>query len=41
LVFNNIIETWPGKFFAKRMNKVTREMLQIPEASREVPKVKF
>jgi len=41
LIFNNMIETWPGKFFAKRMNKVTREMLQIPEASREVPKVKF
>ena len=41
LVFNNIIETWPGKFFAARMSKKTREMLQIPEAAREVPKVKF
>ena len=41
LVFNNIIETWPGKFFAARMSKKTREMLQIPEATREVPKVKF
>jgi len=41
LVFNNTIETWPGKFFAKRMNKKTREMLQIPEASRELPKVQF
>ena len=41
LVFNNIIETWPGKFFAARMSKKTREMLQIPEAARELPKVKF
>ena len=41
LVFNNIIETWPGKFFAARMSKKTREMLQIPEVSRELPKVKF
>jgi LemA protein len=41
LVFNNIVETFPGYWFAKRMNKKTKEMLQIPEAAREVPKVKF
>jgi len=41
LTFNNIIETFPGNFFARRMGKKTREMLQIPEASRELPKVKF
>ena len=41
LKYNNLIETFPGNFFAKRMNKKTREMLQIPEASREVPKVSF
>ena len=41
LVFNNTIETWPGKFFARRMNKKTRDMLQIPEASKELPKVEF
>ena len=41
LSFNNTIETFPGLWFAKRMGKKTREMLQIPEASREVPKVKF
>ena len=41
LAFNNIVETIPGKWFAGMMNKKTREMLQIPEASREVPKVKF
>ena len=41
LVFNNIVETFPGYWFARRMNKKTKEMLQIPEASREVPKVKF
>jgi LemA protein len=41
LSFNNAIETFPGLWFAKRMGKKTREMLQIPEAAREVPKVKF
>ena len=41
LVFNNIIETIPGKWFAGRMGKKTREMLQIPAESREVPKVTF
>jgi LemA protein len=41
LVFNNIIETIPGKWFASGMGKKTREMLQIPEESREVPKVSF
>jgi len=41
LAFNNTIETFPGLWFAKRMGRKTREMLQIPEATREVPKVKF
>jgi len=41
LTFNNTIETFPGMWFAKRMGRKTREMLQIPEATREVPKVKF
>ncbi|MCK5260963.1 MAG: LemA family protein [Thermoplasmatales archaeon] len=41
LSFNNTIETFPGNFFARRMGKKEREMLQIPEASRELPKVKF
>ena len=41
LAFNNLIETIPGKWFAGFMGKKTREMLQIPEAAREVPKVKF
>ncbi|KYK28384.1 hypothetical protein AYK20_01375 [Thermoplasmatales archaeon SG8-52-1] len=41
LVFNNTIETFPGMWFAKRMGRKTREMLQIPEASKELPKVKF
>jgi len=41
LVYNNIVETIPGKWFAGMMNKKTRDMLQIPEADREVPKVKF
>ncbi len=41
LVYNNIVETIPGKWFAGMMNKKTREMLQIPEADKKVPKVKF
>ena len=41
LSFNNTIETFPGMWFAKKMGKKTREMLQIPEAARELPKVKF
>lgn len=41
LRFNNTIETFPGLIFAQRMNKKEKQMLQIPEAAREVPKVKF
>ena len=41
LAFNNTIETFPGVIFARRMGKKERVMLQIPEASREVPKVNF
>jgi LemA protein len=41
LVFNNTIEVFPGVIFAKRMGKKEKQMLQIPEASREVPKVAF
>lgn len=41
LAYNNTIETFPGLWFAKRMNRKTRDMLRIPEASRELPKVKF
>ncbi|MEA2055792.1 MAG: LemA family protein [Candidatus Thermoplasmatota archaeon] len=41
LSYNNTIETFPGLWFAKRMKRKTREMLQIPEASRELPKVSF
>lgn len=41
LSYNNTVETIPGKWFAGMMNKKTREMLEIPEASREVPEVKF
>jgi LemA protein len=41
LQFNNLIETFPGNVFANMMGKKTRDMLQIPEASREVPKVSF
>jgi len=41
LSFNNTIETFPGIIFAKRMDKKEREMLQIPEADKELPKVSF
>ena len=41
LSFNNTIETFPGIVFAKRMGKKERDMLQIPEADRELPKVSF
>ena len=41
LSFNNLVETIHGKWFAGFMKKKAREMLQIPEASREVPTVKF
>ncbi|MBU1940686.1 MAG: LemA family protein [Candidatus Thermoplasmatota archaeon] len=41
LQFNNTIETFPGIIFARRMGKKEREMLKIPEANRELPKVQF
>jgi len=41
LSYNNTIETFPGLWFAKRMNKKTKEMLNIPEESKELPKVSF
>ena len=41
LSYNNTIETFPGNIFARRMGKKEKQMLQIPEASREVPKVAF
>jgi LemA protein len=41
LKFNNTVETFPGNIFANMMGKKAREMLQIPEASKEVPKVSF
>ena len=41
LSYNNTVETIPGKWFASMMNRKTRDMLEIPEAAREVPQVKF
>ncbi len=41
LVYNNIVETIPGKWFAGIMNKKTRDMLEIPDADKKVPEVKF
>jgi LemA protein len=41
LKFNNTIETFPGVIFARVMAKQEKEMLQIPETAREVPKVSF
>lgn len=41
LKFNNVVETFPGVIFARLMGKQEREMLAIPEESREVPRVAF
>ncbi len=41
LTYNNTIETFPGLWFAKKMGKKTRDMIQIPETDKAVPKVKF
>ena len=41
LSYNNTIETFPGLWFAKKMNRKTKEMLKIPEESKELPKVAF
>jgi LemA protein len=41
LSFNNTIETFPGLWFAKRMNRKTKEMIKIPDESKELPKVAF
>lgn len=41
LVFNNTIETYPGKLFADMMDKKERDMLQIETADRELPEVEF
>ena len=41
LAFNNTIETFPGVIFARLLAKQEKEMLKIPVASREAPKVSF
>ena len=41
LRYNNTIETFPGVIFARMLGKTEKEMLTIPEETREVPKVKF
>lgn len=41
LGYNNSIETFPGVTIAKMMGRKQREMLRIPEAKKELPKVKF
>ena len=41
LAYNNLIEVIPGRWVAGMMSKKEKQMLQIPEASREVPKVSF
>ncbi len=41
LAFNNIVETIPGVWFANQMGKTTKDMLKIPEESKELPKVEF
>ena len=41
LAFNNAIETFPGRTFARRMGKKEKQMLEMPEEARETPKVSF
>lgn len=41
LAYNNAIETFPGVVFAGIYGRRRRDMLQIPEAERAVPKVSF
>jgi LemA protein len=41
LAYNNSIETFPGVTIAKMMGRKEREMLKIPVAAKEPPKVKF
>ncbi len=41
LSYNNSVETFPGVFFANLYNKKEREMLQITQEERAVPKVSF
>jgi len=41
LSYNNTIETFPGLWFAKKMNRKTKEMLKVPEESKELHKVAF
>jgi LemA protein len=41
LAFNNSIETFPGVTIAKMMGRKERMMLEVPEADKELPKVKF
>ncbi|MEA2053894.1 MAG: LemA family protein [Candidatus Thermoplasmatota archaeon] len=41
LVFNNAIETFPGRTFAHFMGKKEHAMLEILDEAREIPKVSF
>lgn len=41
LSYNNKVETFPGVFFANLYGKKEREMLQIAQEERAVPKVSF
>jgi LemA protein len=41
LAYNNSIETFPGVTIAKMMGRKERMMLEVPEADKELPKVKF
>jgi len=41
LTYNNLCKTFPGVFFAGLYGKKPREYLQIAEAEKKLPKVKF
>jgi LemA protein len=41
LAFNNSIETFPGIWIARMMGRSEKQMLEVPEVDKELPKVKF
>ncbi|HWG92004.1 MAG TPA: LemA family protein [Candidatus Thermoplasmatota archaeon] len=41
LRFNNAVTTFPGFIFAGAMGRTKKQMLEIPQEARNVPKVSF
>jgi LemA protein len=41
LAYNNAVETFPGNIIANMTNRKEKQMLQVPEATKALPKVAF